>query len=195
MEKSAENTHTKNNKFLYTQYRDAARQHLTACRRLIDTYPEWSKICNKHDKEKIFHEIYYISGYILEGFVNFAIFCHPDWNKEDNIIKFCKPDFSNITKLYYQGSHPYIIATHNFQKNRDILDKFGYTTGIPYLSFDEPLANDRITEERLRVLISKWKPDIRYKKVGDPIDLSFSDISNLITLCKNISDGIRNNLK
>lgn len=198
MEKSAEDTRTKNNKFLYTQYRDAARQHLTACRRLIDTYPEWSKICNKHDKEKIFHEIYYLSGYILEGFVNYAIFCHKDWNPSWNVKSFDKNSvFSKNTHLWWNGKNPYgfTIAGHNFQNNRNILDSCGYVLGIPYLSPDVPLSDDRKISSRLQRMIGMWRPDIRYEKVGEPLSLEFSDISNLISLCKKISDGIRNKLK
>ena len=201
MEKTIDSSHTMKEKekvFLYTQYRDAARQHLAACRRLIDSYPEWSKICNKHDEEKIFHEIYYLSGYILEGFVNYAIFCHPDWDRSCNVRKFSKDsDFSKHTHLWWNGENPdgFTIAGHNFQNNRNILDSCGYVVGIPYLSPDVPLSDDRIISNRLQRMIGMWKPDIRYKKVGEPLSLEFSDINNLISLCKKISDGIRNYLR
>ena len=184
--------------FLHKQYRDAARQHLTVCRRLIDSYPEWGKACNKHDQSKIFHEIYYITGYIIEGFVNYAIFCDPNWDENSNVREISRDsEFSRKTHLLYSGNNPngYILAAHNFQKNIQILHDRGNVVGIPYLSTDTPLDNDSNKDSRLKRIISKWEPSVRYKKVGDPIELSFEDIRDLIYLCKRISDEIRNKLK
>ena len=184
--------------FIREQYRDAARQHLTACRRLLEAYPEWSKLCNKLDEEKILHEIYYISGYVLEGFVNYVIFCHPTWNPDDDCQNINRnSEFFEQTKLMYRGDNKkvYILCAHNFHKNKEIIHKLRHVSGIPYLCPDAELAEEKEIADRLDTLIRDWRPEIRYKKISESEALSIDDMRNLIKLCKRISDGIRCNCK
>ncbi|MCP4107329.1 MAG: hypothetical protein GY749_17595 [Desulfobacteraceae bacterium] len=78
----------------YLDYRYAAEVHIAACKELRRRLKESHELHrNERDRKKVKQELYYLSGYIIECMISFALGTlldrrNPDENiHEENILK------------------------------------------------------------------------------------------------------------
>ena len=86
----------------YEEYLYCAEKHLKGCASLLLSY----KSNPKYDKH-VWLELYYLSGYIIEGIVVYSAYKLNNWRQNDDIQRKFNESFSRRTNLdfYYVRSH------------------------------------------------------------------------------------------
>lgn len=196
----------------YPQYLECSERHLSAIKTLFETYDSAFK--TKENDRNVLLEIYYLSGYIMEGLVVYAIYDIFEWpenididNPSEYIFTFTaksgvdyfydrkikNPEtglqesvFRNRTKksLSIQG--------HNFQEIvKRKLKHHPALKEVPYIG--EGKIKNPVEE-----LIDEWKPSsIRYYHQGQLAKLPKIDrkkIQYLIETCEDSFNKIRSAL-
>ena len=174
---------------LYSEYLRCAERHLKSCRAFLDTYqPDPSR-----DFE-VFLEIFYITGYILEGLTIFSAYKLYGWpsNVEIDDLSYYDENFVQRTNLDYYHYRKLTDANGDTQyiKNRGLkVQSHGFQQiAMALLSNQGPFVNDNSTpyygngqlDMDVRLLIDLWKPAVRYFYRGH------SAISSLPTLNKDL---------
>ena len=59
----------------YKDYKNAAHRHLICCQKMCDAL---SSISNREEKNALIANIYYLSGYVIETLLSYAIFYSSD---------------------------------------------------------------------------------------------------------------------
>lgn len=179
--------------FLYPNYLKAAKKKLDACDLLI------SKCVGLSEKEEkcICHELYYLSGYIIEGFCVYSVYKILGWEDEEIPINsrggYEYEDFAERNAISYFGSGDTIEAIHNHVYN-NYVDKIRKThkfDGLPYFS------SARFSKTEVDDLISNWDPNIRYDYNENSTIIKHANLSNIksvIDWCKKIYSHITTNI-
>jgi len=186
----------------YNEYLYCAKKHLNGCNSLFRSYSPGSV----HDSH-VWMELYYLSGYIIEGITVYAAYKLYNWPVNDDIITVCNPSFTQQTKLDFwcdrkvngssafpsraQDSTALSVQRHRFQNIvKCLLKSNPATNSVPYI------GNGTIDQD-VESLIDSWKPDIRYKYVGRNNPLSFLNediIRRLLDTCKTICINTQTNI-
>lgn len=125
----------------YKEFRTAAHRHLLSCEKMCEKLNE---LQNANDKRDLIADIYYLSGYIVETLLSFAIFSVAGRRIQNNPIEM-HPDYNNG------------FRTHNFQAKIH----FAITHGC---NFDGmPFIGTRHSNENLGKLFRAWQVDMRYQ--------------------------------
>lgn len=74
----------------YTQFREAAYRHLVSCKQLLNDAKD--STTKKDSKDRLCLEIYYLSGYILETMLSYAVCSSMNVNGDVNQSKPFKED-------------------------------------------------------------------------------------------------------
>lgn len=128
----------------YREFRNAAYRHLVSCKQMLSDVTNTS--IRQDIKNRLCLEIYYISGYILETMLSYAV-CS-SMNVKGDINK----------------SKPFKQDSAEFKTHR-LMQKYTYAInngciGLRNLCFFQiPHQNKEIQE-----LFTKWKVDYRYEK-------------------------------
>lgn len=128
----------------YREFRNAAYRHLVSCKQMLSDVTNTS--IRQDIKNRLCLEIYYISGYILETMLSYAV-CS-SMNVKGDINK----------------SKPFKQDSAEFKTHR-LMQKYTYAInngciGLRNLCFFQiPHQNKKIQE-----LFTKWKVDYRYEK-------------------------------
>lgn len=191
---------------LYFQnYMRVAKCKLDACKKLIELLTKNNSSIKDTTMNKLAaHEIYYLSGYIIEGFLIYIIYRNAGWPEDDPITKtICHCEGQMITYQTGKGDDPNVkpISSHRYQGYIDIVRKIPWVKRLqlPYISSE----NDNEKKDFL-FLIDKWCPKIRYrypeeiyshieKKIQYEDTLKKATIENLTELleyCDNIYNDI-----
>ncbi|MBN2747567.1 MAG: hypothetical protein JXR34_12640 [Bacteroidales bacterium] len=158
----------------YKDYKIAAQRHLRTCEYLETCLllPENSlhKPPKEHYKRDLLKNIYYLAGYVAECSINYAIYETINENlgsdskmvyvEDLNIhgppyrLLFQTPVPKDCPKQFY-----YIIGTHKFQKNIDILRELASAKieDIPLIG--KPPKN----WGEIKKLYDDWNPSARYR--------------------------------
>lgn len=157
----------------YSEYLECAEKHLKGCASLLQSYSSGQS----HDKH-VWLELYYLSGYIIEGIAVYSAYKLNDWPLKDDIQGRYNLAFSKRTNLDYYYSR--IInnikekeSTIQFFKNRPPVGKMSVqghkfqeiVKNIlkPNPSFNEtPYIGNGEIDPYIEKLIDDWKPEIRY---------------------------------
>lgn len=193
----------------YIEYCSCAKKHMKSCKKLLEDY----KPSNEYDKE-VWLELYYLSGYILEGLAVYSAYKLNDWDYNKDIkepdIEFTERtglDFYKTRDKYYKG-HPVpesllnrgpealCVQSHGFQQIiKQLLSKEPPFCDIPYFDDNALIDND------VYQLIESWNPKLRYKYAGKnydrikPFDILNEDsVKKLFATCKKIYDLIIENI-
>jgi len=186
----------------YKEYLQSAKKHLNGCKALYDSYNPKKTI-----EDDALLELYYLSGYILEGVVVYAAYKHYEWEEDDDIRRCCNEKFTEETGLDFYGNgqrydnngNPvkfsryveYNVQHHNFQK---IVKGLLYPEhlGVPYL--DDTVEID----EDVKTLIDMWQTQDRYRYKKQyicqnhlHIDLNEDLVGCLIDTCEKIVNDIQ----
>lgn len=182
----------------YGEYLECADKHRKACASLLLSY----KPNQKFDKH-VWLDLYYLSGYIIEGIVIYSAYKLNNWRSSDDIkIKYdlefsqrtnldfyYKREFhgnvDNRTRSFFQNrSHRALsVQGHRFQEiAKTLLRPNPSFNGIPYLG-------DGIIDKDVEDLIDKWRPEIRYLYAGKRNSLPTLNqdlIAKLLNTCSTI---------
>lgn len=176
----------------YKEYLSCAEKHLKGCKSLFDSYQSG----NSSDMH-VWLELYYMSGYIIEGLTVYSAYKLYNWPTNLDIKRNYNIPFTESTGIdfYYKrevkGTEIFPGRTfkslnvqgHRFQdivKNK--LKKNPSFNDIPYIGDGE-------IDQDIERLIDNWSPEVRYYYSGqsNPIPKLNQDvITRLIDTCSKI---------
>lgn len=141
--------------YLYPNYLKSARNKLLFCKNLIGRLEEDSELTNE-DKNLFLHEIYYLSGYIVEGFFVYSIYKHSEWIEDEPIdtavcnVRGCgyKIAFNSDRKNGVFG-----VSGHKYREYVEIVRNLPYFRGLSYITKQN---------KPIEKLIDNWQAQIRY---------------------------------
>lgn len=155
----------------YEEYLKCSRKHLKSCQQLLVGL---NKIADNKDA---LLDLWYLSGYIMEGFTVYSVYktygwdpnidiqrCHPDSYTQQcwDFLKWTNVDFYRCrkdkqgNKLFKDVNIKYSIEGHNFQDLiRELLNNVPIFNDFPILGF-------AMVDPDVRSLVDNWKPYIRY---------------------------------
>lgn len=180
----------------YSEYLNCAEKHLKGCASLLLSYSP-NQIHDKH----VWLELYYLSGYIVEGIAVYSAYKLNNWPLNDDIQRRYNLAFSQQTNLdyyysriinnvnesestihFFQNRPPgkMNVQGHKFQEIvKNILKPNPSFNDTPYI------GNGKIDPD-VEKLIDEWKPEIRYLYDNGTISLpilSQDVIARLINTC------------
>lgn len=172
---------------LFPNYYRMASKRLSSCKHLIGT--------SNCPPKYVLHDIYYLSGYILEGFCIYCIYKLYGWDENtaiddyqgmtpqelNNFFSRTHLRFSNVKR----SGQIYSIQGHNFQHYVDLLKYRPEFQTLPFFSTID-LDND------IKNLVDKWKPEVRYSY--DSISLSVNNLNSMLEFCSNVQRVIINEI-
>lgn len=153
----------------YIEYLSCAEKHLRGCSSLLMSY----KPDSTHDIH-VWLELYYLSGYIIEGITIYSAYKLNGWPSEDDIQKRYNRAFTNLTGLdfYYNrkcgdniifpergdgGVRTLSVQGHRFQDIVKTLLRINPSfNDVPYIGMGA-------IDSDVEYLIDNWGPEIRYK--------------------------------
>ena len=149
-------------------------------------------------------ELYYLSGYIIEGIVVYSAYKLNNWYPADDIQRKYNESFSKRTNLdfyyvrskkningveiipsFFQNRPPGALSVqgHRFQDIVKVLLK-------PNPSFNDiPYIGNGNIDSDVEQLIDDWKPEVRYHYYGMPstiASLDYNVICRLVNTCSTI---------
>lgn len=120
----------------YKEYRTAARRHLDSCEYMLD-YLDKISYADSYSKENILADIYYLSGYIIECIVNYAI----------GELGLPQSKIDETRKIHnFQNNDMYILC-----RNRPDLE----------MSIESLIRNSGVKD-----LYKDWNPKVRYTEMN-----------------------------
>lgn len=176
----------------YYDYLLCAEKHLKGCSSILYSY----KPDSIHDMH-VWFELYYLSGYIIEGITIYSAYKLNGWIPSDDIQTCYNKDFTHLTGLdfYYNrtdgGSCVFPgrdksslnVQGHHFQAIvKNLLKTNPSFNDVPYIGMG-------VIDSDVERLIDYWKPNVRYQYIGkrNPLPFLNQDVINrLINTCNNI---------
>lgn len=180
----------------YNEYLNCAEKHLKGCTSLLESYNS-GQIHDKH----VWLELYYLSGYIIEGITIYSAYKLNNWPLNDDIQRSYNLVFSQQTNLdfyysrvinnvnekattiqFFQNRPPgkMSVQGHRFQEIvKNILKPDPSFNDTPYI------GNGKIDSD-VEKLIDNWSPEIRYLYDNGTMPLpilSQDAIARLIKTC------------
>lgn len=138
----------------YKEFRNAAHRHLVSCQKMCERL---SQISNKNDRRDMIADIYYLSGYVIETLLSYAIFSVASRDIQRRPIE--------EHPQYEEG-----FKTHNYQAKIDFAIKHN-------CSFDGMLLiSKRHQNKDICRMYNGWQVEMRYqhpsKFANVPSDIS-----------------------
>lgn len=174
-------TATIGNIMTYDEYLSCAKKHLKGCKSLMDSYQS-GKPTDMH----VWLELYYISGYILEGLTVYSAYKLYNWPVNEDIKRRYNIPFTNATGIdfYYnriingneifpgRSVNSLSVQGHRFQ---DIIKS--KLRSNPSFN-DLPYIGNGDIDQDVEHLIDNWSPDVRYCYLGqnNPIPILNQDV-------------------
>lgn len=163
---------------LYSEYLKCAEKHLKSCRAFLDSYKS-----DANSDFEVFLELFYITGYVMEGLTIYSTYKIYGWPPNIGIddINYYDPAFVRRTNLDFFhfrfcdsngqvvngvdgrprkfSNHGLKVQSHGFQQ-----------IAMQLLVNQGPFVNDNSTpyygngplDSDVRLLIDLWKPEVRY---------------------------------
>jgi hypothetical protein len=184
---------------LYTEYKHAAEKHLKTCIGIADALDRLKVYDNNAllltaNKQAILHNVFYLSGYVLEAVSTYSIYKHYSW-RQNKSVKTKDPNFSSVCdfSFYPKDGYSFYVHEHKFQINQfEVLKVPFNNTGIPLI--DSSINVDYETT----VLFNLWKPEIRYHEanksypylINKEIILNERNVLKFVSLTKDIYNSL-----
>lgn len=179
----------------YKDYKTASDRHLQSCEQLKSVIETKYILLNPTLREEVVQKellsnIYYLSGYVIECILHYAIVEYvvkvdTDFRKkvakknqtdiESVSVRHLKVEDNHCGVGYDKGTFVLYRAGHRFQSNIDFFSRNNKLGGIDKI---RGINGRPIQQENVKRLFLGWNVGVRY---------SCSDINNLLTL-KNIFD-------
>lgn len=198
--KNLENSYNELN-MRYNEYLSCAEKHLLGCNQLFSSYLRR----NRQDSH-VWHELYYLSGYILEGIVVYSAYKDNGWDPAVDIKHDYNLDFTQRTKLdfFYNRKIPQDKISNDYFQNRQSCDVALSVQGHRFQEIvknllkispsfnDVPYIGNGEIDQDVENLIDKWGPEIRYHYLKYRnyrycgVNLDQDIISRLLSTCHTI---------
>jgi hypothetical protein len=139
---------------------EAALKQLKTCRRLEISF---SSITSNLEKNAILRSIYYLSGYVIEGVVNYSLYKACSFPIDEDVKKLNTNFWTGKKIAFYKNDlrgyngQKYFIQSHDFMKNIDVL-----RVKLPSKFSSIPVLSDPTQNPKLFRLLSHWNVAIRY---------------------------------
>ncbi len=173
----------------FKEYLLCAEKHLKGCKSLFASYQ-----AGQPSDYLVWLELYYMSGYILEGLTVYSVYKLYDWPSNDDIKNRYNKQFTQNSGIdfYYirkvsgkeifpgRTSKSLSVQGHHFQ---DIIKN---TLRMNPSFNDLPYIGNGDIDPDVEMLIDRWLPEVRYYYVGqsDPLPVLNQDvIKRLIDTC------------
>lgn len=173
----------------YTEYYANSKKHLHATLSILDSFNKKKEQISKYT----LLELYYLSGYILEGAVVYLAYKMGNWPEQDDIRDICNVSFTAATGLdfFKNGNrkghktlgNSFSIQSHSFQPIvKNILKPNSAFDLIPYIGTSAPIDSD------VEILIDNWNPRLRYtyEDAKIPVELNEDSLRRLLYICRDI---------
>ena len=142
----------------YREFKRAAHRHLLTCQNLCSSL---TSIESQEEKYAVMDDVYYLSGYVIETLLSYAIFCSCDLKTRKQPVE--------SSPFYNKG-----FKTHDFQaKIRFATKQNCCLNGIVYI--DKKHTNDEYMKR-----FNAWQIELRYRSLGK---VSGMPTLNESTLC------------
>ena len=125
----------------YKEFRSAAHRHLLSCKKMCE---KLGQTTNDNEKRDLIAEVYYLSGYIVETLLSYAIFSVASRDIQKKPIE-DHPDYERGFKTHNFKAKIYFALNHgcNFD-------------GITFIS-------NRHSNKELMKLFDSWGVELRYQ--------------------------------
>lgn len=154
----------------YTEYLNCSRKHLSSCRAAMRGLESSSEA----EINSLLLDVWYVSGYILEGITIYLTYKQGGWTESDDIEKKFNRVFTSTCGVDYfrnrkmpEGMPPlegtrYWIQSHRFNFLIDSVLRPQPTTysNVPYIG-------DGYIDDDVKEIIKKWGTFIRYSYCRD----------------------------
>lgn len=151
----------------YEEYLECAQKHIKSCQQILNGLSN-----DKEENKEAYLDIWYLSGYILEGLTVYSVYKTYNWNPPHKDIQ-TKYDmcFSKRTHLDFYRQRTlhgenvfqkesikiiYSVQGHDFQSI--ILNLL---RNVPTFK-DFPILGGGDVDSDVELLVKKWKPNVRY---------------------------------
>lgn len=150
----------------YCEYLMCAKKHLDAGESILNTYKTLCKVCDDKD---VLLELYYLSGYIIEGVVVYSVYKLFSWDDKKDITAYDQK-FTEKSGIDFYGERRRLgrdcfplkgkgilgISNHNFQEiiEKKLKDNPSFNN-VPYI------GSGKIDED-VCGCIDEWSPKARY---------------------------------
>jgi hypothetical protein len=157
----------------YKEYEKAAKRHRETCSILLKLYEEGligNNHLDVHQKTKILHNVYYLTGYVIECIFSYKFF---------ELIKYDKN--RPVRDLSQEGiTFRKIFSRHDMKELiRIIAEKGGSKVNII------PIVGKRIVDIEAE-MFDKWSTAIRYTIEDLSFELTFENVKAFYDLSDNI---------
>lgn len=193
----------------YQDYKTASERHLETCIRLKEVIAV--NYLNKtlmpselKSQNEILANIYYLSGYVIECILHYAIVEYvvkvdTDFRKKvakrnggsyENVsVRDLKVQDNNCNVGYSYGRYTLYRAGHRFQSNIDFFNYGGKISGIDSI---RALNGKTIPEQNVRTLFSKWNVGVRYSNSEFQNLTTPQDIFAFLDFTEEVHKGVTN---
>jgi len=153
---------------IYKDFRVAANRHLQTCQYMVGCLTK----LKTEERQNILDNIYYLSGYVIECIIKFAIYEYVHYPSQN--------DISGLRKEYktFELNYNKDIKSHNLTELSETLQKIGGDTSS--------LDNRILSFPTLKELYQDWDSEIRYK-ISPDLKKKLTD-SNLQQFVSSISE-------
>ncbi len=193
----------------YKDYKTASERHLETCIKLKDfvavTYLNKTLLPHEQKKQnEILANIYYLSGYVIECILHYAIVEYvvkvdTDFRKKvakrnggnfENVsVRELKVQDNNCNVGYSYGRYSLYRFGHRFQSN---IDFFNYGSKISGIDSIRALNGKTIPEQNVRTLFSKWNVGVRYSNSEFQNLNTPKDIFAFLDFTEEVHKGVTN---
>ena len=155
----------------YDEYLKSAQKHLYGCASLLVAYES-----GKKNDTHVWLELYYLSGYIIEGITVYSAYKLNGWDPSKDIQKWYDLEFTKRTKLDFWDKRTKIVngketRPHYFQNRPEgslSVQHHKFQEIVKNMLRPDPSFNDTPylgsgdIDTDVEELIDKWEPEVRY---------------------------------
>ena len=160
-------------------YKNSALKHLQTCDLLLKSIGSGSDLDEQY-QENILRNTFYLAGYSIECIINYTILKKTGWKKPAHSLNNTKYEIS-----FGKNFDRYIITSHDFQINMEILDKL--IEGSRFKNI--PIIGGHLCgySDTCRRLFFRWMPHERYVTASSPESyFTLIEVQEFIKMCKEI---------
>ncbi len=154
---------------IYRDFRIAANRHLQTCKYMCEFLN-----CKPNESEKanIITDIYYLSGYVIECIIKYAIYDYIKYDPKADVADLTPEGKYKQYNISYKGNTIYRTQTHDLQHLKGILI---------FINGNDPFIG--MSSSKLTTLYKGWHSEVRYKIDHDlKQELTESNVSQFIKI-------------